>query len=271
MSTAPLTLSTAGPSATRFNVTFPRLLRSETIKLVTVRSTIWSMSVAAVLVIGFAMIMAFASKSEDVFGAVDVPVGAMAPIVGIYFAQLVYVVLGVIGIGSEYSTGMIRSTLSAAPARVPALLAKSVVLGVASFVVTLVSVFVAFAVVQAILSSTTMGARLSEPHVLRMLIGAALYVSFLTMLSLAIGAIVRNTAAGISIVVGLLLILPTFLPLIPWKVLDELVKYLPGVGDSVMSPPDASVHSTWVGFAILVAWTVVATAVAAVLLKRRDA
>lgn len=270
MSAATLTRPTAGP-ASKFNVTFPRLLRSEFIKLLTVRSTIWSMSVAAVLLIGFAIIMAFASKSEDVFGTIGVPIGAMAPVVGVYFSQLVFVVLGVIGIGSEYSTGMIRSTLSAAPARVPALLAKTAVLGVAAFLVSFASVLVAFASVQAILSSTTLGASLGDPHVLRMLVGAALYLAFMTMFSLAIGAIVRNTAAGISIVVGLLLILPTFLPLIPWNALKEIVKYLPGVGDSVFNPPDFSTHSTWVGFAVLVVWTVVATAVAAVLIKRRDA
>ena len=255
----------------KFNVTFPRLLRSETIKFFTVPSTVWSLSVAVVLLVGFAAIMAAAAKSEDVFGATGVPVGAMAPVVGVYFAQLVYVVLGVLSIGSEYSTGMIRSTLSAAPTRVPALLAKTLVLGVASFVVALVSVLIAFALVQTILSSTTLGTSLSDPHVARMLVGAALYLSFLAMFSLAVGAIVRNTAAGISIVVGLLLILPTFLPLIPWQPLKDLVKYLPSVGDSVFSPPGMTVQSTWAGFAILAAWTVVAMVVAAVLLKRRDA
>ena len=265
------TLTRPAPTTTRFDVTFPRLLRSETIKFFTVRSTLWSLSVAVVLMVGFAAIMAFAAKSEDVFGATGVPVGAMAPVVGVYFSQLVYVVLGVIGIGSEYSTGMIRSTFSAAPRRVPALLAKTVVLGAATFLVSLASALVAFTVVQAILSSTTLSASLSDPHVGRMLVGAALYLAFLTMFSLAVGAIVRNTAAGISIIVGLLLILPTFLPIIPWQPLKDLVKYLPSVGDSVFSPPGLSVHSTWVGFAILVAWTVAATVVAAVLLKRRDA
>ena len=269
-------MSTAAPArpaspTARFGVTFPRLLRSETIKFFTVRSTLWSLSVAVVLVVGFAAIMAAAAKSEDIFGATGVPVGAMAPVVGVYFAQLVYVVLGVIGIGSEYSTGMIRSTLSAAPTRVPALLAKTLVLGVASFLISLVSVLIAFAVVQAMLSSTTLGARLSDAHVGRMLVGAALYLSFLTMFSLAVGAIVRSTAAGISIIVGLLLILPTFLPLIPWQPLKDLVRYLPSVGDSVFSPPGMTAQSTWAGFAILVAWTVVALVVAAVLFKRRDA
>ena len=259
------------PTSARFNVTFPRLLRSETIKFFTVRSTVWSLLIAVVLIVGFAAIMAFASKSEDVFGATGVPVGAMAPVVGVYFAQLVYVVLGVISVGAEYSTGMVRSTLSAAPTRVPALLAKILVVGVASFVSSLVAVLIAFAVVQAILSSTTFGASLSDPHVGRMLVGAALYLSFLTMFSLAVGAIVRNTAAGISIVIGLLLILPIFLPIIPWQPLDEIVKYLPSVGDSVFSPPDTTVQSTWVGFVVLVAWTVVATVVAAILIKRRDA
>ena len=263
-------MGTATRAAER-KVTFPRLLRSETIKFFSVRSTIWVLVVAVVLIIGSAAILAVASKSEDVFGDTGVSAGAMAPVGGVYFPRLAYVVLGVIVIGSEYATGMIRSTLMAAPRRVPALMAKTAVVGVASFLVSLVSVLIAFAVVQAILSSTTLGARLSDPHAMRMLVGAALYLSFLTMFSLAVGAIVRNTAAGISIVIGLLLILPTFLPLIPWQPLEDLANYLPSAGDSVFSPPDTTVHSTWVGFAILVAWTVGALVVATVLLKRRDA
>ena len=265
------TAATAGQPPGELNVTFPRLLRSETVKFFTVRSTFWVLSIAVVLIIGSAAILAVASKTEDVFGDTGVPAGAMAPVGGVFFPRLVYVVLGVIAIGSEYATGMIRSTLMAAPTRTPALMAKTVVVGVASFLVSFASVLVAFAVVQAILSSTTLGAHLGDPQVLRMLVGAALYLSFLTMLSLAIGAIVRNTAAGISVIIGLLLILPTFLPIIPWQPLEDLVTYLPSAGDSVFSPEGTGVHSTWVGFAILVAWTVVATALATVLLKRRDA
>lgn len=264
------TVSQPGPTRSRLTVTFPRLLRSEFIKFVTVRSTIWTLSIAVVIVLGFAAIGAATSKNEDIFDGGGSP-GVLAPIIGIYLAQLLFVVLGVIGIGSEYSTGMIRSTLSAAPTRIPALLAKTGVLGVATFVVSFVSVLVAFVLVQAILSSTPLGADIGDPDVARILVGAALYLSFLTMLSLSFGAIVRNTAAGISIIIALLIILPTFLPLIPWAPLDEVVKYLPGVGESVMALPGQVTHSTWVGFAILVAWTVVATAVAAVLIRRRDA
>lgn len=265
MSTAAL----AGPPS-RFAITFPRLLRSELIKFVTVRSTVWTLSIAVVIVIGFAMIGAFASKSQESLEAGDVP-GAMAPIIGVYLAQLLYLALAVICIGSEYSTGMIRSTLSAAPERTPALLAKTAVVGAASFVVSFASVLVAFVAVQAILSTTTLGVDIGDPHVMRMLVGAALYISFLTMLSLSIGAIVRNTAAGISIIIALLIILPVFLPLIPWSPLEELVKYLPGAGESVMVTPGLVAHSAWTGFAILAAWTVVATVVASVLIRRRDA
>lgn len=274
MSTATLTRSEATSAApSRFNVTFPRLLRSEVIKLTTVRSTVWSLSVSVVIILGFSAIMAFASKNQDVFGPGEVGLGVMAAVIGVYFAQLVYVVLGVIGIGSEYSTGMIRSTLSAAPARIPALLAKLVVVGVVSFVVSLASLFAAFFLVQAVLSSTDLGASLGDPQALRILVGAALYVAVMAMFSLSVGAIVRNTAAGIAIIVGLLLILPTFLPLIPWQFLKDLTTYLPSEGMSIFLPSgdQGAAHSVGGGFAILLAWMVVSTVVAAVLLKRRDA
>ena len=264
------TVSAPSPGTSRLAVTFPRLLRSELIKLVTVRSTIWALSISVVFVLAFATIAALVSRGEDIFDG-DASAGAMAPIVGVYLAQLFYIVLGVIGIGAEYSTGMIRSTLSAAPTRVPALLAKTGVLGVATFMVALASVLVAFVLVQAILSSTTFGVSIGDPEVARMLVGSALYLAFVTMLALSVGAIVRNTAAGISIMVTLLVVMPAFFPAIPWAPLDEILKYLPGAGESVMAFPGQVAHSTWVGFAILAAWTVGAGVVAAVLIKRRDA
>lgn len=272
MSTETLSRTAATtPKDERYKVTFPRLVKSEIIKLTTVRSTVWSLAVMVFIVLGFAALMSFALRSQDIsdFGS-DLPLGASVATFGISFGQLVIVVLGVISIGSEYSTGMIRSTLSAAPARIPALLAKMLVIAIVSFVVSLVALFAAFFIAQAILPSTQT-ASLGDPQVLRMIVGGALFLAVMSMFAVAVGAIVRNTAAGISIIVGLVLILPGILVSIPWEWVKTIGRYLPDAGMSVFSEEGSMYHGTWTGFGILVIWTVAAAIVASILLKRRDA
>ena len=272
MSTETITRTGATtPKTDRYKVTFPRLVKSEVIKLTTVRSTIWSLAVAVVIILGFAALMSFALRSQDIsdFGS-DLPLGASVATFGISFGQLVIVVLGVISIGSEYSTGMIRSTLSAAPTRVPALLAKMLVLSVVSFVVSLVALLGAFFLAQAILPASQT-ASLGDPQVLRMILGGALFLAVMSMFAVSVGAIVRNTAAGISIIVGLVLILPGILVSIPWEWVKTIGRYLPDAGASVFAEEGTMYHGVWTGFGILVLWTVVTTVLAAVLIKRRDA
>lgn len=272
MSTETLTRTAATtPKNERYKVTFPRLVKSEAIKLSTVRSTIWSLAVAVVIIIGFAVLMSFALRSQEIpdFGS-ELALGATVATFGIGFGQLVIVVLGVISIGSEYSTGMIRSTFSAAPARIPALLAKMLVIAVVAFVASAVALFAAFFLAQSILPSAQT-ASLGDPQVLRMIVGGALFLAVMAIFSVAVGAIVRNTAAGISIIVGLVLILPGLLSAIPWEWVKTIGRYLPDAGAAVFSEAGQMSHEPWTGFGILVAWTVVTTLVAAVLLKRRDA
>ena len=264
------TLSRAGakaPSTDQYKVTFPRLVKSEVIKLMTVRSTVWTLAVLVFIVLGFAALMSFALRSQDIsdFGS-ELPLGASVATFGISFGQLVIVVLGVISIGAEYSTGMIRSTLSAAPTRVPALLAKMLVLGVVSFLVSAVAVIAAFFLTQAILpASQTAG--LGDPQVLRMHLGAALFMAVMAMFSVAVGAIVRSTAAGIAIIVGLVLILPGILVSIPWEWVKTIGRYLPDAGMTVFAEEGSMYHGVWTGFGILVLWTVVTTVLAAVLVR----
>ncbi|ACZ20761.1 hypothetical protein Sked_08100 [Sanguibacter keddieii DSM 10542] len=272
MSTETLTRSGATtPKTDQYKVTFPRLVKSETIKLATVRSTIWSLAVAIVIIVGFAVLMAFALRSQDIpdFGS-ELSLGATVATFGIGFGQLVIVVLGVLSIGSEYSTGMIRSTFSAAPTRIPALLAKMLVLAVMAFVASAIALFAAFFVAQAILPASQT-ASLGDPQVLRMLVGGALFLAVMAIFSVAVGAIVRSTAAGISIIVGLIFILPGLLTAIPWEWVKTIGRYLPDSGMAVFSEAGIMPHEPWTGFAILVAWAVAATLVASVLVKRRDA
>lgn len=270
MSTATMNPQSANPAATRYRVTFPNLLKSELIKITTVRSTMWSLSMAFAMIVGFGVIMAFATRTSSFDFGSD-PAGLVAPILGVAFAQLVFVVLSVLSIGSEYSTGMIRSTLTAAPSRTPALLAKMGIMWLVTFLVSLVSIFLAFFLVQAIYTNPAMKANIGDSDSLQILLGGALFLSLISVFALAVGAIIRSTAGGIAIVLGLLLVVPGILSMIPWEWLRNVRDYLPDVGQSILSSESTNGHSPWGGMAILAVWTVVTSIIALVSIKRRDA
>jgi ABC-type transport system involved in multi-copper enzyme maturation permease subunit len=116
-----------------------------------------------------------------------------ASLVGVNLAQLAFGVLGVMVITGEYATGMIRSTLSAVPTRLPVLWSKALVFAVVAFAVSLPAVFIVFFAGQAILAGRHIEIALSHPGVVRALIGAALYMTVFGLFGLGIGAITRST------------------------------------------------------------------------------
>src|SRR4051794_39918861 len=131
------------------------VLRSEWTKLRSVRSTAWSLAAAFVLTIALADIaaavvdnhwphMSFHDRAD--FHALDVAQ------VGVQLAQLAIGVLGVLLITAEYSTGMIRASMTAVPRRLPVLAAKAVVYAVVTFCLMAPACLLAFFSSQAILS-----------------------------------------------------------------------------------------------------------------------
>jgi ABC-2 type transport system permease protein len=114
--------ATAVHRASPYRVTFPRLVLSEWIKLTSLRSTWWSLGIAAALSVGISAMIAAASAE---FGAGFPAVSAI--LMPTQFTMLVAGILGAIAVTGEYSTGMIRSTLAAAPRRGAVLGAKAVV------------------------------------------------------------------------------------------------------------------------------------------------
>ena len=118
------------------------------------------------------------------------------------FAVVAFGVLGVLMISGEYSTGMIRSSLTAVPRRLPVLWGKLAVFAGVIFSVSLVASFISFFLGQALLSSHHLGVSITAPGALRSVIGAALYVTVAGMIGVALGALFRNTAAGIATFAG---------------------------------------------------------------------
>jgi ABC-type transport system involved in multi-copper enzyme maturation permease subunit len=274
MSTA---VATDRPAARRSGVTQLNVVRSEWTKLWSLRSTRWSLLAAVVAMGAMGILIALVQMSRwsqldprDVarFDAIDIGVS------GYHLAQLAIGVLGVLVIAGEYSTGMIRSSFMAVPKRLPVLWAKLAVFCSVTFGAMLVSTFVSFFAVQAIVTQHHEQHGLGDPHALRAVVGTALFLTVLGALAVGIGALVRNTAGGIALFVFLLFVLPGITAILPASVADSINPYLPlNAGSAVATSTfDPGTHlSPWAGFAVFCGYAVIAIGAAAIGLIRRDA
>jgi len=275
MTHATTTAPTSGQPALR--VTQSRVLRSEWTKFRSLRSTVWTLLTAVVLSIGIGALFSAVSASQyHTFSPADQ--ASFNPITtslnGMLFAQLAIGVLGVLMISGEYSTGMIRSSLTAVPKRLPVLWAKLGVFAGVVFGVTLVTSFVSFFLGQALLSSHHLNVAISAPGALRSVIGAALYATVAGMIGMALGGLLRNTAAGISTFVAAFFVIPPLTDLLPSSWSSHFAQYLPSnAGEVLFGGGRGLAHplAPWTGFAVLCGYAVVLIAVAAWRLRRADA
>ena len=252
--------------------------RSEWTKIRSLRSTSWTFLVTAVLTIGLGSLFALGRTSRPrgrdpitaSFNAAGFPFNAL------FLAQLAIGVLGVLIITTEYSSGMIRTTFTAVPQRGLVLAVKAVIFACVTLVVSVMTTFVTFFASQAILNrgAVKYGVSLSSPHALRIVIGAALYMTVCALLGVALGALLRSTAAAITALAGLLFILPIVMNFLPvsWH-RDAIAQWLPSnAGMQIIEKVTQPLQfSPWVGLAVFAGWVVLAFAAALVLLRRRDA
>jgi ABC-2 type transport system permease protein len=273
--------------AQRGKLNFGGLLVSEWIKLTTVRSTVWSLAILVLISVGLGLLIATFLEAGDAGAAAgsDAPGGPAAAAAaatdwaltsataGMAMASLVAAILGALNITSEYSTGMIRSSLAAVPKRLPVLFAKAVVLALVTFGVGLITLFGTYLIVTPILEGKGFEAHLDDPQTVIALIGGAAYLAIVAVSSLGLGTIIRSGAGAIAAAVGVLLILPPLFMLVPLKWLQDLAPYLlSSAGGQMHTIPNGSTDvEGWVAVIVSVAWAVVSLAIAAVMLKRRDA
>lgn len=262
----------------RLAVTFPRVIRSEWIKLHTVRSIVITLLASAVVVVGIGLLAA-AIKSGDITtpdgrrpgGPGFTDDSTAVSLSGTQLAQLIVAIVGVLLVTSEYSTGSMRSTLAAVPRRLPVLFAKLTVFAVVVFVVELVAVLVAFLVGQGILGDK--GVSISDTGVLAAIIGASLTIVGMGLIGVALGFLLRSTAAGIAVAVGVFFLLPALLGIFSAGFQDAVRPYLPSSAGmsltSVSRNPDYLAY--WPAIILLVGWVAVFVLGAAVRLKRSDA
>ncbi|MFI6146167.1 ABC transporter permease [Streptomyces sp. NPDC051109] len=175
---------------------------SEWTKLISVRSTVWTLGSLVLLVVGIGLFAVSETRSSDYR---DVPLTAPA-LFGLLVGQIPVMVLGVLTITSEYGTGMIRTTLTAAPDRARVLTAKYLVFAAVAFLTVFGSVAVvglASAILRGGSAAGSHGA--SEwAHAL----SGCVYVTLLGMLGLAVGAMLRHSAGAIAVMLGLVTLPP---------------------------------------------------------------
>jgi ABC-2 type transport system permease protein len=257
-------------------VTQARVALSEWTKLHSLRSTRWSLLVATVLAIGLSAL--FAAVTSSHWGHMSLNERADRhpldiALAGVNVAQLAIAVLGVLVITGEYSTGMIRASFTAVPRRLPVLWGKIGVYAGVTFALMLPSVVIAFFVSQAILSKHhILQISFSDPGVARSVVGGAGYLVLIGVFALAVGAIVRNTAGGIASFAALFFVIPPLMNILPASWNNAISPYLPDAAGRSMFSLHPGAHSLqpWPGFLLFLGYTVLAVAIAAVLLVRRD-
>ncbi|MGY2900918.1 ABC-type transport system involved in multi-copper enzyme maturation permease subunit [Curtobacterium sp. PvP017] len=281
--TSPTTPSTRMHGATRLS--FPHLVRSEWIKLRSIRSTFWCYAILVVVTIGMAALVGANTNSGGQDLPTDIANGTFvnANTVGVLLSSLVVGVLGVLIITGEYGTGQVRSTFTADPRRTGVILAKATVLALTTFVVSAVATWVGVLISLPLLAGNGVEPEIGNPSVFLPILGSSVFLTLLALLAYGIGLLVRSSAGGIAITLGLLLVVPTVLALmsglmnVEWP--TNIATFLPDMAgaqlyaysyDGQSATDGGVVLNGWGGFGVLAGEVLVLGALALTVARGRD-
>ena len=259
----------------RQRVTQVRVIRSEWTKLRTQPSAFWALLCAVILVVGFGIGYSLLRVARPPHGAAAIASFDPTAITlsGVQLAQIAVGVLGVLLITSEYATGLIRTTFAAVPRRLPVLWGKAALLVATVTAVSVPAAFGAFLAGNSILGRQHLSVPVSEPGVVRAVIGSALYLAVIGLVGLGVGALLRNAAGGVAAVFGLLYGVPLAVGLLPGNWAAEAGKYMPATAGQAVTTvrPDPTLLQPWTGFGVLCGYAAVLIGLAAVRMRRADA
>ncbi|MFH8613755.1 ABC transporter permease subunit [Streptomyces sp. NPDC017979] len=255
----------------------PAVLQSEWTKVRTVSSTTWTLVAAfvATVVIGAALSAVFSATFDDLSDTERLTFDpTFVSFSGTSLGQLAMVVFGVLVIGTEYSSGMIRTSLAAVPQRATFLFGKMAVATALALLVGMVTSFTTFFVGQALLGDH--GTDLGAENVLRAVTGAGIYMTLMALFSMAVATMLRSTVLALGILMPFFFLVSGILSVVPKA--KEVARYFPDqAGSQIMRVvPDAlgsdkAPYGPWEGLGIMGLWVIVAIAGAYLVLKKRDA
>lgn len=257
--------------------TFGQLVMMEWVKFRTLRSTVWTLLLAAVCSVGLtAMIAALATGSGSGSGGSGEFTIVETSAFGAHTAQLFTIVLGALIVTAEYTSGSIRTTLAAAAGRGRLMAAKAVVLTLTTFTLGALIAAASWMAARVLLAvpgggEAGPGAGLGEMG--RLVAAGATYPTLVALLAFGLGMTLRSTAAAIALVIGLQAVIPSLFPLLPTAVADRVLPAMPSFAAEVLLTGQAQEgdYGPWAALAVLCAWTLVALVAGYGTLKRRDA
>ncbi|MEW2553616.1 ABC transporter permease [Streptomyces zhihengii] len=263
-----MTLHRTAPPAVAL-LTPTHVLRSEWHKLWTVRSTWITLLSASLLTLGIGITMGATYESGGGDGDVDTVVLSL---IGLQFAHVALGVLGILVIAGEYSTGMIRATMTAVPRRLPVLWTKAAVYAAVTLAVTTATAFVTFAAAQVFFDGTDQEAAFGDPGVLRALVGSSAGVTLLGIVALGLGALLRSVPGAIGAFVGGVMVLPEVIGMLPYDIVHDALEYFPDSAATVLlsATPVPGAPSPSAALLALVLWAAAALGAAALRLRRSD-
>jgi ABC-2 type transport system permease protein len=249
------------------------VIQSEWTKIRTVSSTVWTLAISLVATVAIGATVSailnsqFSNQSRAdqlTFDATNTSFSGMA------LGQLAMVVFGVLVVGSEYTTGMIRTSLAAVPRRAKFLFSKIFVAGVLALVVGLITAFVSFFIGQSLLGdhSTTIG----STNVLRAVIGAGFYMCLIGLFSMGVTAMLRSAMLSLGILMPFFFLVSGILAAVPKA--KVVARYFPDqAGSKIMQvvPDHNAPYGPWTGLLIMVLWVIAALIGGYVVLRKRDA
>ncbi|HEY6746777.1 MAG TPA: hypothetical protein VI357_13790 [Mycobacteriales bacterium] len=253
---------------------FADLLRSEFLKLRSVRSTYWTLLAAVasnvVLAVAAAAVIPGALSAEDKLTVDPIRLS----LAGLHLSQVAVGVLGVLVIAGEYGTGMVRATFSAVPRRRTLLAAKALTFAAVAAAVGTASCFAAFFAFEAIVTDPALQTSIGDPGVLRAVAGGGVYLAVLGLLGLGLGAVLRSTAGAVAVLFGLLFVPAILLELLPSTWRTTVGPYLPmQAGSQIFIAQNRGPDElgAWAGLGVFALYAVVAVVAGLILIERRDA
>ena len=254
-------------------------LHAEWTKLRTVPGSAWLLVALVVLTVGLSAAASVAVRCEDVGCALD-PV--KISLTGVALGQAISVMLAVLIIGGEYSTGMIRTTFTAVPRRWVALSAKAAVLGAVVLAAAIPAVLGSMVSGRMILPGSGFSRAhgfeplsLADGPTLRAAIGSILYLVLVAWLSLGVATVLRESALAVGAGLGLLYLFPILALVVAdpdWRQrLEQIAPMTAGFAVQATTDLASLPISPLDGLGVVVAWAAGALLGAALLLHRRDA
>lgn len=257
-----------------------RTIHSELTKIRSVRSTYWTLFVLVLASIAWCVAYCLgtvhqwphmSAQDRSGFDATQNTILGLA-----LLGQLIIVVLGALMITSEYSTGMVRTSLTVMPRRGTLYAAKAAVFAAVSLVVSFATSFGTFFLGRMLLSSTHVAMSLSQPGVLRSVIITALYIEVCGLFAFGIGALVRNTAGALTLAFGFLVLVSELIRTLPVFLHNDLIRWVPGGGSlnsmtATIGGRIPHTFSAWGELAVFAGYAVILLAAGAVAFIRRDA